>query len=66
MKSKEDYIERVLYTEEEIAARAKELSAQISEDYKDIAKPLLTFGILNGAVMFYTDVVRRLTTNSTS
>ena len=61
MKSKEDYIERVLYTEEEIAARAKELSAQISEDYKDIAKPLLTVGILNGAVMFYTDVVRRLT-----
>lgn len=61
LKSKEDYIERVLYTEEEIAARAKELSAQISEDYKDIAKPLLTVGILNGAVMFYTDVVRRLT-----
>lgn len=61
LKSKEDYIERVLYTEEEIAARAKEISAQISEDYKDIAKPLLTVGILNGAVMFYTDVVRRLT-----
>ena len=61
LKSKEDYIERVLYTEEEIAARAKEISAQISEDYKDIAKPLLTVGVLNGAVMFYTDVVRRLT-----
>lgn len=61
VKSKEDYIERVLYTEEEIAARAKELSAQISEDFKDIAKPLLTVGVLNGAVMFYTDVVRRLT-----
>ncbi len=61
MKSKEDYIERVLYTEEEIAKRTKELSTQISEDYKDIAKPLLTVGILNGAVMFYTDVVRRLT-----
>ena len=43
LKSKEDYIERVLYTEEEIAARVKELSAQISEDYKDIAKPLLAF-----------------------
>lgn len=61
MKSKEDYIERVLYTEEEIAARVEELSTQISEDYKDIKRPLLTVGILNGAVMFYTDIVRRLT-----
>lgn len=61
LKTKEDYIEKVLYTEEEIAARVKEISAQISADYKDISKPLLTVGILNGAVIFYTDVVRRLT-----
>ena len=61
MKTKEDFIERVLYTEEQIAARVNELSAKISEDYKDISKPLLTVGILNGAVMFYTDLVRRLT-----
>lgn len=61
LKTKEDYIERVVYTEEEIAKRTKELSKQISEDYKDIKKPLLTVGILNGAVMFYTDIVRRLT-----
>lgn len=61
LKTKEDFIEKVLYTEEEIAVRVKELAAKISEDYKDIKKPLLTVGILNGAVMFYTDVVRRLT-----
>lgn len=61
LKTKEDFIEKVLYTEEEIALRVKELAAKISEDYKDIKKPLLTVGILNGAVMFYTDVVRRLT-----
>ena len=61
LKTKEDYIEKVLYTEEEIAKRVKEISAQISEDYKDISKPLLTVGILNGAVIFYTDIVRRLT-----
>lgn len=61
LKTKEDYIERVLYTEEQIAERVKELSTQISEDYKDIKKPLLTVGILNGAVVFYTDLVRRLT-----
>jgi hypoxanthine phosphoribosyltransferase len=61
LKTKEDYIEKVLYTEEEIAARVKEVSAKISEDYKNIKKPLLTVGILNGAVIFYTDIVRRLT-----
>lgn len=60
LKTKEDFIERVLYTEDEILARVNELSAQISADYKDIAKPLLTVGILNGAVIFYTDLVRRL------
>lgn len=61
MKTKEDYIESVLHSEEEIAARCRELSEQISEDYKNISKPLLTVGILNGAVMFYTDLVRRIT-----
>lgn len=61
MRTKEDYIERVLFTEEQIADRVKELGAKISADYKDITKPLLTVGILNGAVMFYTDLVRRLT-----
>ena len=60
MKRKEDFVEKVLYTEEEIASRVKEIAAQVSEDYKDIKKPLLTVGILNGAVMFYTDLVRRL------
>lgn len=61
LKTKEDYIEKVLYTEEEIAKRVKEIATKISEDYKDISKPLLTVGILNGAVIFYTDIVRRLT-----
>ena len=60
MKRKEDFVEKVLYTEEEIVSRVKEIAAQVSEDYKDIKKPLLTVGILNGAVMFYTDLVRRL------
>ena len=60
MKSKEDYIERVLFTEEEISARVAEIAKQISEDYKDIETPLLTVGILNGAVMFFTDLVRNI------
>lgn len=60
LKTKEDFIESVLYTEEQIAERVKELSAQITNDYKNITKPLLTVGILNGAVVFYTDLVRNL------
>ena len=60
LKTKEDFIESVLYTEEQIAERVRELSAQITNDYKNITKPLLTVGILNGAVVFYTDLVRNL------
>ena len=60
MKSKEDYIERVLFTDEEISARVTELGAKISDDYKDIDSPLLTVGILNGAAVFFTDLVRKI------
>ena len=61
MKNTEDYIERVLFTEEEISTRVAELGAKISEDYKDIDSPLLTVGILNGAVVFFADLVRKIT-----
>ena len=60
MKSKEDFIERVLFTEEEISARVTEIGKQISEDYKDIKTPLLTVGILNGAAVFFADLVREI------
>ena len=60
LKNKEDYIERVLFTEEEIGARVKELGEQITKDYADIDSPLLTVGILNGAVVFFTDLVRKI------
>lgn len=60
MKSKEDFIERVLFTEEEISARVTEIGKQISEDYKDIDSPLLTVGILNGAAVFFADLVRKI------
>ena len=61
MKNTEDYIERVLFNEEEISTRIKELGAQISNDYKDIDSPLLTVGILNGALVFFADIVRKIT-----
>lgn len=51
-------IERVLYTEEQIKQRVKELAEQIKKDGTGTA--LLTVGVLRGAVMFYADLVREL------
>lgn len=51
-------IERVLHSEEAIANRTSELAAQISEKYK--GKRLVIVGILKGAFMFMSDLVKRL------
>ena len=51
-------IVRVLYSEEQLMQRVKELAAQISKDYE--GEELLTVGILRGAVMFYADIVREI------
>jgi hypoxanthine phosphoribosyltransferase len=48
----------VLYTEEEISNRVKEIADKISEDYKGKAPVLI--GILNGATFFLTDLMRNL------
>jgi len=49
---------RVLYTEEQLKARVKELAAQIRKDL--LGEDLLTVGVLRGAVMFYADLIREL------
>ncbi len=51
-------IEKVLITEEEINKRISELAAQIQEDYKD-KQPLLIC-ILNGACMFYVNLISEI------
>jgi hypoxanthine phosphoribosyltransferase len=51
-------LEKILFTEEEIQKRVKELAAQISEDYK--GKKVLMLCILKGSVLFYSDLVRNL------
>jgi hypoxanthine phosphoribosyltransferase len=48
--------ERILFSEEQILARVAELGAEISHDYKD--KELLVIGILKGAIIFLSDLVR--------
>uniref|UniRef100_A0A7S4M488 Hypoxanthine phosphoribosyltransferase n=1 Tax=Vannella robusta TaxID=1487602 RepID=A0A7S4M488_9EUKA len=54
----DDAIESVLHSEEEISKRTAELAAQISEKYK--GKRLVVVGILKGAFMFMSDLVKRL------
>ncbi|MBE6766723.1 MAG: hypoxanthine phosphoribosyltransferase [Clostridia bacterium] len=52
-------VERVLLSEEEIAAKINELGKQISEDYKD--KNLLLISVLKGSVVFMADLMRAIT-----
>lgn len=49
----------VLLSADEIAKRVKELGAEISRDYTD--KDLLVVGILKGAVVFLSDLIREST-----
>jgi len=53
-----DDIKAVIYTEEQIKARVKELADEINRDYPD--GDLLTVGILKGAVVFYSDLLREI------
>ncbi len=50
----------VLFTEEEIAARIKELGRQISRDYENIKEPLLVIGMLRGSLYFIADLTRAI------
>ena len=49
-------IERILFSEEQLKSRVKEVGAEISRDYKD-KNPLLV-GILKGSVVFMADLMR--------
>lgn len=51
-------IKEVLFTEEEIQSKVRELGEKITEDYK--GKNLFLLGILKGAVPFMADIMRRI------
>ena len=53
-------IERVLISEEEIAAKVAELAQQVDADY--VGREVLLVGVLKGAVMFMADLARALST----
>jgi hypoxanthine phosphoribosyltransferase len=51
-------LKRVLYREEEIAARLDQLAIQITADYR--RKELTVLAILNGSLIFMSDLLRRI------
>jgi hypoxanthine phosphoribosyltransferase len=53
-------VDRVLLDEETIAARVRQLAAQISADYAD-PDGLVLVGVLKGAFVFLADLTRHLT-----
>lgn len=53
-----DDIEKVLLSEEEIAAKVKELGAQITRDYQ--GKNLMMVSVLKGSVVFMADLMRAI------
>lgn len=53
---------QVMISEEQIAQRIKELGKQISEDYK--GEEILLIGILKGAVVFLSDLIREITVDA--
>ena len=55
-----DDLKSVLYTEEQIAKRVSELGAELTRDYE--GKDPLVIGILKGASVFTTDLIRHINT----
>lgn len=54
-----DNIEKVLLSEEQIQQKVLELAKQLSEEYA--GKNPVFVGVLKGVVMFYADVIKRIT-----
>jgi hypoxanthine phosphoribosyltransferase len=52
-------LDRILFTEEEIGKRVKEVAAEISERYQDANLKMV--GVLKGSVFFMTALARELT-----
>ncbi|MEG0071354.1 MAG: hypoxanthine phosphoribosyltransferase [Raoultibacter sp.] len=57
-----DDIDRILFTEEQLQKRVKEIGAQVTADYADIGENerLLVISVLRGAAIFMADLVREI------
>lgn len=52
-------VERVLFSKQDIESKIEELAKRINEDYKD-CKELVVVGILKGAALFCSDLIRKI------
>lgn len=59
MQDYHEFLDEILFTEEQIQARVAELGQQISRDYA--GKDLLVVCLLRGALVFTSDLLRHLT-----
>ena len=55
-------LERVLFSEEEIAKKVKEAGIWLDERMKDVKTMPLAIGVLKGSVIFMCDIIRAMTT----
>ena len=53
-------IKKVLYTEEQIQNKIKELAAVLTEEYR--GKNPIFVGVMKGVVLFFSDMVKRIDT----
>ncbi len=56
---KRNDIQKILISEEQLAAKVAELGAAISRDYE--GKKLMILGVLKGSVVFMADLLRHIT-----
>ena len=59
MNAMHEDIKEILYTEEQIKARIKELGKELSAEYA--GKDPIVVGVLKGVVVFYADMIREIT-----
>jgi hypoxanthine phosphoribosyltransferase len=53
-----DHLEEIMYSEEEVQKRIKQLGDQLTKDYK--GKNLFVMCVLKGSVIFLADIVRSI------
>lgn len=58
LRKSDDLVEKVVYNEDEIQDRVRELAEEISREYGD--QEVLVVGILRGAFIFMADLIREL------
>ena len=51
-------VKEILYSQEQLATRIRELGAEISKDYAN--ESVVLVGVLKGAIFLYTDLARTI------